>query len=111
MVASATLGRVPFIARVRGANVQESGRAMPGCAEAQAHRDEGPEVGEKGWGKQLGGRVAGGEKPREGCLDYYHYSYMYIAILPRYIHTCMCTTQPTQHTAISVRARSALCIQ
>ena len=47
MVASATLGRVPFIARVRGANVQESGRAMPGCAEAQAHRDEGPEVGEK----------------------------------------------------------------
>ena len=83
----ATFGRVPFIARVRDARVQESGRAMPGCAEAQAHRDEGPEVGEKGWGKQLGGRVAGGEKPREGCLDYYHYSYMYIAILPRYIHT------------------------
>ena len=59
MVASATLGRVPFIARVQGASARVAERLAEREKQGRAaglrgsSTDEGPEVGEKGWGNQL----------------------------------------------------------
>ena len=80
MVASATLGRAPFIARVRGAEVQKSGRAretgeeahMPGCEEAQGRSSQALQrclrQGERGAGR-TGMRVKRWEK-RSGASSW-----------------------------------------